>query len=329
MSRRKSKMSRRRRRSPVKSALLAVAVVTGLGWGVYELAFGENDAGSSDAVQAQANAADGQATGEAEGVSASTSPRGAQHPAMLRINALVSELNASLEGKSGSQRQDVLIPGYLEFAKLLESDLPFEQREHALKAFNTITDEVIFSNQRNQFSQTYVIQKGDVLERIARTHQVTPELICDWNNIPYDRKHRIQPGQSLKIVPGPVRMVVDKSDFFMNYYIGELLARQYLIAHGRGNNTPLGDATVATKEVDPDMQPGAGPAQQEMDERWIGLTPFTEDNGVVRHGIGIHGTKYEDSIGQESSMGCIRMYNNDVRELYDRVPYNARVTIRA
>ena len=41
----------------------------------------------------------------------------------------------------------------------------------------------------------------------------------------------------------------------------------------------------------------------------------------------IHGTDAPWTIGQPVSKGCIRMYNKDVVELYNRVPVGTRVTI--
>jgi lipoprotein-anchoring transpeptidase ErfK/SrfK len=42
----------------------------------------------------------------------------------------------------------------------------------------------------------------------------------------------------------------------------------------------------------------------------------------------IHGTNNPDSIGKAMSSGCIRMLNQDIAELYRRVPVGSRVTVR-
>jgi lipoprotein-anchoring transpeptidase ErfK/SrfK len=41
----------------------------------------------------------------------------------------------------------------------------------------------------------------------------------------------------------------------------------------------------------------------------------------------IHGTNEPWTIGQAVSSGCIRMMNNDVVDLYNRVPVGARVVV--
>ena len=45
-------------------------------------------------------------------------------------------------------------------------------------------------------------------------------------------------------------------------------------------------------------------------------------------GYRIHGTNAPGSIGRAASSGCFRMLNQDVVDLYDRVPKGARVIVR-
>ena len=42
----------------------------------------------------------------------------------------------------------------------------------------------------------------------------------------------------------------------------------------------------------------------------------------------IHGTNRPDTIGTKVSSGCFRLVNNDVADLYDRVPVGTKVVIR-
>lgn len=41
----------------------------------------------------------------------------------------------------------------------------------------------------------------------------------------------------------------------------------------------------------------------------------------------IHGTNEPDTIGRSVSSGCIRMFNQDVIDLYDRVPVDSSVVV--
>jgi lipoprotein-anchoring transpeptidase ErfK/SrfK len=42
----------------------------------------------------------------------------------------------------------------------------------------------------------------------------------------------------------------------------------------------------------------------------------------------IHGSNEPDTIGQAVSSGCIRMLNDDVVDLYDRVKVGTRVVVQ-
>jgi lipoprotein-anchoring transpeptidase ErfK/SrfK len=109
------------------------------------------------------------------------------------------------------------------------------------------------------------------------------------------------------------------------------MVRQYVIAHGKGDNTPEGETTITSKVVDPEKgSRGPNDPVNEMRVRWIGLDRWADArNGNVRNGIGFHGTIYPDSIGKMESLGCIRMRDADVVELYDIVREGNKVEIRA
>lgn len=49
---------------------------------------------------------------------------------------------------------------------------------------------------------------------------------------------------------------------------------------------------------------------------------------TMRRYIYIHGTPHEDDIGKPASHGCIRMRNEDIVELFDRVEAGTHVTIQ-
>lgn len=53
---------------------------------------------------------------------------------------------------------------------------------------------------------------------------------------------------------------------------------------------------------------------------------YLTTNGVD-YGYRIHGTPEWDSIGKNASSGCIRMMNQDVMDLYNRVPDGTRVVV--
>jgi lipoprotein-anchoring transpeptidase ErfK/SrfK len=46
-------------------------------------------------------------------------------------------------------------------------------------------------------------------------------------------------------------------------------------------------------------------------------------------GFGMHGTPMPETIGTMSSMGCIRMYDADIEELYRLLPRKTKVVVRS
>jgi peptidoglycan hydrolase-like protein with peptidoglycan-binding domain len=86
----------------------------------------------------------------------------------------------------------------------------------------------------------------------------------------------------------------------------------YPVAVGKKSTpSPLGDWVITQKTVNP-----GGP----FGVRWMRLS-------VPWGGYGIHGTNNPKSIGKYASHGCIRMYNEDVIELYDMVKIGTPVSI--
>ena len=83
------------------------------------------------------------------------------------------------------------------------------------------------------------------------------------------------------------------------------LNKTYKVAVGKPSTpSPLGNWTIVQKALDP-----GGP----FGVRWMRLS-------VPWGGYGIHGTNNPSSIGKAVSHGCIRMYNEQVIEVYDRTP---------
>ncbi len=125
-----------------------------------------------------------------------------------------------------------------------------------------------------------------------------------------------------------VRLRLNLSDRKVYVYRGETLETSYPVAVGRpGWETPTGEYEVFSQIVDPGwtnpidgtvMEPGP---DNPLGDRWIA---FWTD-GV--NSIGFHGTPNPDSVGQAASHGCIRMYNEDVRELYEIVALGTPVLV--
>ncbi|MCA1992743.1 MAG: L,D-transpeptidase [Coleofasciculus sp. S288] len=127
----------------------------------------------------------------------------------------------------------------------------------------------------------------------------------------------------------PTHLVIKLSDRRVYVYQGDQLQTSYPIAVGKqGWETPTGTFQVRQMIRNPSWQhpwtdevvpPGPG---NPLGSRWIS---FWTDG---RNEIGFHGTPNEELIGQAVSHGCIRMRNQDVQALFEKVSVGTPVTVQ-
>lgn len=122
-------------------------------------------------------------------------------------------------------------------------------------------------------------------------------------------------------------IIVNKAKNQLAFYEKGKLVRTFSVGTGKTRAlTPEGVFRVIVKAKNVPYYkhniPGGHP-NNPLGPRWIGINvPGT--NGWE---YGIHGNNNPSSIGKYVSAGCIRMHNNEVIWLYDRVKYNTRVII--
>ena len=110
-------------------------------------------------------------------------------------------------------------------------------------------------------------------------------------------------------------------------------ATSYPIAVPREQSRWQGTTTVSDKRVNPSWRPTPDMLQENPKlPSWVPGGHPMNPLGVRAMYLGastyrIHGTDAPWTIGQAVSKGCIRMYNEDVLDLYPRVPVGTRVTV--
>ncbi len=127
-------------------------------------------------------------------------------------------------------------------------------------------------------------------------------------------------------------IVVKTGERKLYYVLGSGQAMRYTVAVGRPGKEWSGATTIARKEVDPIWGP---PAEVKRDKPELpDLVPPGPHNPLGPRAMllrgteyAIHGTNRRDSIGTRASYGCIRMYNEDVVELFDRVSIGTPVVV--
>jgi lipoprotein-anchoring transpeptidase ErfK/SrfK len=118
------------------------------------------------------------------------------------------------------------------------------------------------------------------------------------------------------------------------YYISQPgQALSYPIAIPRDQSRWQGVTSVSDKRVNPSWTPTATMvAENPRLPRWVPGGHPMNPLGVRALYLGsstyrIHGTDAPWTIGTAVSKGCIRMYNQDVLDLYPRVPVGTKVTV--
>ena len=130
----------------------------------------------------------------------------------------------------------------------------------------------------------------------------------------------------------PGTVIIDTGNTFLYFVLNDRQAMRYGIGVGREGFTWFGEQTVARKAEWPDWHPPA-----EMVSRQPYLPRFMAGGsgnplGARAMYLGeteyrIHGTNKPDTIGKRVSSGCIRLTNDDVVDLYERVKVGAKVIV--
>ena len=171
---------------------------------------------------------------------------------------------------------------------------------------------------------TYTVEQGDTLDGIARAHHTTVGGIQRMNEL-NPTNATIFPGKKFKLIQGKWSIRISKKNFLLSLYLDQNLYRVYKISTGKQDRTPVGNFVIVNKTMQPSwtQEPGVvipyGDPRNILGTRWMGLKPIDRVLTDV-DGIGIHGTTDPETIGTASSLGCIRLLNEDVEELYDFIP---------
>jgi len=130
----------------------------------------------------------------------------------------------------------------------------------------------------------------------------------------------------------PGTIIIDTPNTFLYLVMPGGKAMRYGIGVGREGFTWAGTKTIERKAEWPDWTP-----PQEMIQRQPYLPRFVaggEGNPMGARGMylsgsvyRIHGTNAPESIGTQVSSGCIRLLNEDVIDLYNRVHVGTKVIV--
>ena len=149
------------------------------------------------------------------------------------------------------------------------------------------------------------------------------------------RRQQVTFGSSEK--PGSV--IVDPEHRFLYYILGGDQAIRYGVGVGREGFAWSGQAVVGLKRRWPRWLPPQTMVERDVHAAaWANGMPGGPDNPLGARALylyangldtlyRIHGTNDPMSIGKAMSSGCVRMLNEDVADLFDRVNKGTRVIV--
>jgi len=242
-----------------------------------------------------------------------------------KINKMIKLSGHSSARSLSGQARMLEDKGNLLEAKLLYQKLvnDFPESPEVMdwqKKAEDINIKLLFSGVLTPQSIIYQIRPGDTLNKIAREHKTTTELIMKSNNI---NDALIIPGRKIKVWNMPFNILVDKSQNILLLKNNEEIIKSYIVSTGKNNCTPVGTFKIVNKLSNPTwFKAGAvvppESAQNVLGTRWMGFDLA---------GYGIHGTIEPKELGKQVTQGCVRLGNADVEELYSIVPVGTEVTI--
>jgi len=137
----------------------------------------------------------------------------------------------------------------------------------------------------------------------------------------------------------PGTIIVDTGDKFLYLVMDGGKAMRYGIGVGREGFEWSGTARIALKREWPTWTPPGAMIQRQPElAKWAGGMPPGLTNPLGARalylfnkggdsGYRLHGTPEWNSIGKAMSSGCIRLMNQDIIDLYNRVDVGAKVIV--
>jgi len=214
---------------------------------------------------------------------------------------------------------------YLTARKIFEDIINSDSGELVLNMakarLGEINMKLLFSPVQTPESEMYVVNPGDSLAVIANRFNTTIELIKRSNNL---TSNFIRPGDRLKVPKLEYKLLISKKTNTLRIIVNGSFFKEYLVGTGKYNKTPVGIFKVTNKLKEPVWyHPEGGVIPYGDPDNLLG----TRWMGINFPGYGIHGTWDEDSVGKQSSAGCVRLVNSDVEELFLIITENTEVEI--
>jgi lipoprotein-anchoring transpeptidase ErfK/SrfK len=205
--------------------------------------------------------------------------------------------------------------------QIIEKNKDGAARAEAEALLGEVHTLLAFSKRPMSEKTDVTVQTGDTLGGLAKKYTTTKEMIRKSNNFSGDV---IRVGDRLRILGAKWAVEVNKNRNDLVVTMNEKFFKRYQVGTGQYSMTPTGTFHVVSRLEHPTWYRAGGAP-----------IPFGDTNNVLgTHWIsldiphyGIHGTWETNTLGKQSSQGCIRLLNSQVEELYILLPEGTPVSI--
>ena len=247
--------------------------------------------------------------------------------AAAKVRDLVASFPDNVAVKAGSQLLALMVRGRIDRDdRDVRKAVDLAYRQHLVRAERWICDPTNVAGARS-----YTVMNGDFLGAVARKFRrqginIDDGAIAKLNRISNPNVLRV--GQKLKIPVAPIHAMLEKRSYALMVYVGDELLRLYWVGHGVNDRTPVTTFTVIDKQEKPDWTAPNGyvyPYSHPKNILGEYFIKFAHDN---YSGFGAHGTPEPETICTQSSAGCLRMFDQDIAELFSLLPRGSEVEIQ-
>lgn len=192
--------------------------------------------------------------------------------------------------------------------------------------------------------KNHKITKGDYFQKIAEQYNVGFLALMAANPgidpfLPELGSEIVIPSAMLLPYIKREGIVVNLPELRLYYFVPQKnKVHVFPVGIGReGLATPKATSFISSKRKDPTWRPTEATRQRYLEEHGKALPkeiPAGPSNPFGKYALRlgtseylIHGTNQRFGIGMRASSGCIRMYDDDIKWLYENIPLNTKVRI--
>ncbi|MBS3733569.1 MAG: L,D-transpeptidase [Phycisphaerae bacterium] len=260
------------------------------------------------------------------------------------------------QGLALVEREQLVAARTLLSAAVFSEHLSDDQADEARRVLWRLAQQTIFSPRAyrdDPYTLMHRFERGDRLADKRVNGKTVPGIVNGQDlRVPSTAilmangvsAKELQAGKSYKLIRGPFHVTVHKDAFVMDVFLqraGEDWPRTFIrrlpVGLGKNGSTPVGSWLVDDKSRRATWYPPPetklpspiryGHPEYAFGRKglWIGMKGI-DANTRTHDGYGIHSTNDPESIGTESSLGCIRLADGGIEFVYN-VLYEGHSTV--